>query len=910
MLSRGPELQDLILSTLKTCSDLVGSTLGPGGMSVVIERQEVNMPPVVTKDGVTVFRALGFDDAAAQVVMEVARDAASRTASEAGDGPQPLWSKILTPNGFVKMSDVRVGMTVCGPGGTLQEVVGVFPKGKKKLVRVTFEGGRQVECCEDHLWSVTTHYGTAKTLTTREMMGDFQQVTSQGRRFKYFVPNPGPVMLRDSVTPLHPYLVGVLLGDGSLTDSGSVELSLGKAKEHIIKKLQLPRGLELKVSWVPGKNSFRVKIQGETPGGRNIRDFLDDVGIRNLDSYSKFIPLEYLLGSVDSRRSLLQGLVDTNGYINNRGRFEFSTVSDQLAEDFDGLCRSLGISLHHRLHTRENDEDSFSDNPIHRFSELKGNQFGDKIVDIKPTDIITEMQCIKVSGADHLYVTDGYILTHNTTTATILGESFIRYTQEFCRKYPHISFQRVARILQRFFDDDLEPRIEALSIPADNGTAEGRKLLHGVARVSANGDTALADATMQCFDIIGDEGNVTIVENMGPSGYGVEKIDGYPVPMGYEDCCGPFYQKFINDPGIQMCVMDKPSFLLYHGKITDFNVLFPVMSQIANEVSNGLEIDGQKMTHNVVVCAQGFSETVLANLAAGFVMEGTLNIFPLRVPPSPLKTGAWDFLADLAALTGATILDPLERPLQNFEFSHLGTGIRVFEAGRFRSNIIGHRDDILVLERVDQITKQLTDLQNSELDRTLMRERCAKLTSGIAKLIVTGSSHGEVKERRDRAEDAVCAVRGAIKHGVLPGGGVVLKHLSDVFQHQLNYTSDDSRLVATEVLVPALLEPVLRLFTNAGYSDAEAREMVNQLSLTAAYDILERKFVDPVVALLVDSTPAVLEALRNSVSIGWSLGTCGGIVAFPRDRAVDRQEARDSADFVRNSSVNEADLRP
>src|SRR5574343_778881 len=86
ILSRGPALQRLILETMKTCSDVVGSTLGPGGMSVVIERQEERLPPMITKDGVTVFRNLGFDNSSQQVIMEAARDASVRTAAEAGDG--------------------------------------------------------------------------------------------------------------------------------------------------------------------------------------------------------------------------------------------------------------------------------------------------------------------------------------------------------------------------------------------------------------------------------------------------------------------------------------------------------------------------------------------------------------------------------------------------------------------------------------------------------------------------------------------------------------------------------------------------------------------------------------------------------------------------------------------------------
>jgi chaperonin GroEL len=280
----------------------------------------------------------------------------------------------------------------------------------------------------------------------------------------------------------------------------------------------------------------------------------------------------------------------------------------------------------------------------------------------------------------------------------------------------------------------------------------------------------------------------------------------------------------------------------------------------------------------------------------------------LQVPIAPVRTGQYDFLMDLAALTGATILDPIEKPLQNFQLEDLGIGPRCFEAGRFRSSVIGHRDEVLTLERVDQIEKQLKDIARSELEKTLLRERLAKLTSGIAKLVVTGSSHGEIKEKRDRAEDAVCAVRGAISHGALPGGGVVLTHLSRIFAG-IEGDSDLS-LIAREVLAPALLEPVRRLYANAGYTEAETDTMIGSLELNLTYDVLERKFVEPSVGGVMDSTPAVLEALRNSISIASLLGTCGGTVVFRRDSELERTEARDTAEFLRNANVNTADERP
>lgn len=502
-----------------------------------------------------------------------------------------------------------------------------------------------------------------------------------------------------------------------------------------------------------------------------------------------------------------------------------------------------------------------------------------------------------------------------TTTATILAEAFVRKTQEFCNANPQISPQRVARILTKLFQTDLRPALNDLIVKLDLSSEEGRERCKAVARISANGDTELASAVMECFDIIGDEGNVTITEAVGQSKYLVQKIEGYPVQGGYEDSCGPYYQKFVNEPATQTCLLERPVFLLYYGKITDFNSIYPVLNQLATLVDTTVvDSEGnQRVSHNVVLVAAGFSETVLANLAAGFVQQGTLNVYPLQVPMFPVRTGQLDFLMDLAALTGGKVFDPLEYPLQNFQPEDLGIGPSSFEATRFRSNIIGWRNEMETMERVDQVQKQLEEAASSELEKTLLRERLAKLTSGIAKLVVQGSSHGEIKERRDRAEDAVCAVRGALKHGALPGGGVALVFLHHWMLGVTTWDEPDFGLVAAHVIAPALLEPVKRLYQNAGYKAEEIEKMLEQLGPSKlgwrSYDVQAREWVDPVKAGLLDSMPAVREALRNSISIAGLLGTCGGTVVFKRDMELERNEARDTADFLRNAGVNEANER-
>jgi len=486
-----------------------------------------------------------------------------------------------------------------------------------------------------------------------------------------------------------------------------------------------------------------------------------------------------------------------------------------------------------------------------------------------------------------------------TTTATVLAEAVVRKTNEYCQANPKVSPQRIMRNLEEVFKNEIEPTIKREAIQADSTTPGGLRILRSVAKVSANGDSQLADAVMECFKLVGDDGNVTIMELPGESHYEAEHIDGYPIPMGYEDSCGKFYSKFINDPAAQLCRLENPVFVLYHGALTEIQSVILLMERI------GKAWQDEGYSHNVVLVATRFSEVFLAHIAANFLEPGSINVYPLLAPQSAMRTGQFDFLQDLAALSGAKIFDPIDFPLEKADLNELGGGVTAFEAGRFRSTIIGRRDELLVLERVDNLQKQI-QAESGELEKILIQERIGKLTGGIAKLKIYGASHGETREKRDRAEDAVCGVRGTINHGALPGGGWMLLQLANTLGFGEIYD---------HILAPAFRNTAALIFTNAGYTREETVTILQKMSIptpsmtATVFDALDGKYVDAVQGGILDSVPAVLEAIRNSLSIASLLGTCGGTSVFKRDLEVERTEARDTADFVRNANVNEADER-
>lgn len=472
-----------------------------------------------------------------------------------------------------------------------------------------------------------------------------------------------------------------------------------------------------------------------------------------------------------------------------------------------------------------------------------------------------------------------------TTTATVLAEAIVRYTNKYCKANPKVSPRKVVRKLENVLNDFILPKIKEWSIRVDD------KILHSVAKLSANGDTELADAVMKAFEYVGDDGNISLIEMSGPSHYEVEALKGYPINMGYEESCGRYFQLFLNDRANNRCFMEKPVFVLYYGAITEIQTCQLLMEKI------GQAWEMEKFNHNVVLVATAFSETVLATLMNNFAHTGTINVFPLVAPKSTLINGQMHFLHDLSAVTSAKVFDPITSPLDTAELTDLGYGIDSFEVTRYRSTILGLSDEDLVIARADEL-KHAIENAESTYDRSLLEERLGKLTGGVAKLKVIGASSGELREKRDRAEDAIFAVRGAKKFGALPGGCYTLVRLA--------MEVDISDPIIYEVLVPSLMAPIEKLLDNCGLSDDEQVEVIRALkyhtsrNVCMVYDAFKDAFVDPIEGGILDSTPAVSEALRNSVSIASLLGTLGGTICFQRDMDLERSEAMSVMDYVKN----------
>lgn len=470
-----------------------------------------------------------------------------------------------------------------------------------------------------------------------------------------------------------------------------------------------------------------------------------------------------------------------------------------------------------------------------------------------------------------------------TTTATILSNSIAQEAFSVVKSNPKISPQKIVREMQTLVPW-LEEKIKSYKIDVDGDNYD--EVLLKVATLSANGDHELAKSILEGLDIVGDEGDMTIVEAQGPSGYRVERINGYMIERGYEESARNFANGFINDRSGTMVIMDKPVFILFDGILNDLSQVFDPMSKLAQYMSaNKIE------NKNVVLVAHGFSDMILGDLHVNWNHDkAVLKMYPMLTPEKAIANWRTNFLYDLQAYTGTPVFNPVDRPISDIEPASLIEASRAMrlEVSRYKTMIFAKEDEEAIGIRVEELKLQKENAE-SEYEQNDLNVRIGKLTSGIVRLTISGPSSGETREKRDRADDAWMAVRGAINHGALPGGGYVLVRLAAdlvVLAEKLTGTKKH----AAEILSIALVAPTEILYKNYGYNEEEISKQLTAIlnNDAQAFDVSEQEWVDK--HSLLDSLPAVLEAVRNSISIASLLGTVGGIVAFKRDLESDKAE--------------------
>ena len=357
---------------------------------------------------------------------------------------QPLDALVLTPDGFVAMGDISVGDKVVGGDGSTRSVVGVFPQGEKPVCIVRLKDGRTVECCEEHLWKVyDVDAQKHRVLSLNEIDGEGLRSRKSKSSYRFRVPLSAPVERPSADLPVDPYVLGVLIGDGCLSCGTSVVVSSNE--EDVMDMLADRLGPDYCVKKY-NADSYSWGISYTPQHNANpLRTCLVEMGLRGKASRDKFIPKCYINASIEQRRELLAGLMDTDGHVDKKGHVSYSTVSKALVDDVVELARSLGIAVTYsgyerrrggrssieyivRFHTDDRIWKSVKHDE--RFGAYRRVRMLDSdsspIVSVERLSSMKRMQCIMLDdGGDHTYITDGYVVTHNTMLAALVLKSCV-----------------------------------------------------------------------------------------------------------------------------------------------------------------------------------------------------------------------------------------------------------------------------------------------------------------------------------------------------------------------------------------------------------------------------------------------------------------------------------------------------
>lgn len=364
---------------------------------------------------------------------------------------------VLTPQGFVRIDSLSVGDDVIDPQGGVAKVIGVYPKGVRRMYRVTMSDGSSTVCCDEHLWAVNTperkwRGQPYKVVELKSIMG---RLFSQSGNARYFIPMVEPVEYRKFGTLiLDPYLLGCHLGDGSYT-TGSPSFTTVDDELREAVSAAMPAGVSLKRR--AGSEKDYSITATETEGKRGVNSFavkLQLLGLQGMTSERKFIPHWYKLASVKDRLSMLQGLFDTDGHPIKTGGVEYCTASPDLSRDVIELVRSLGGTA--TVVERETfcrgvqGKNSFRHyiklpnymDPFRLKRKLLAYHRNTKY---EPTRAIVsveyvgdeECRCIAVSAPSHCYVTNDFIVTHNTLLSQAIVDQHARMQRRMQVKGGH-----------------------------------------------------------------------------------------------------------------------------------------------------------------------------------------------------------------------------------------------------------------------------------------------------------------------------------------------------------------------------------------------------------------------------------------------------------------------------------------
>ncbi len=422
-----------------------------------------------------------------------------------------------------------------------------------------------------------------------------------------------------------------------------------------------------------------------------------------------------------------------------------------------------------------------------------------------------------------------------TTTATVLAQAIYHEGVKL------VAAGRNPMPIKRGIDKAVDAVIKELGNLAK--PTRDQKEIAQVGTISANADATIGTIIAEAMSKVGKEGVITVEEAKGLETT-LETVEGMQFDRGY---LSPY---FVTDTEKLVCDLDNPYILLQEKKISNMKEMLPVLEQIA------------KMNRPLLIVAEDVEGEALATLVVN-KLRGVLQVAAVKAPGFGDRRKA--MLEDIAVLTGGTVAsEDRGVKLENFTLNDLGSAKRV-HIDKDNTTIVdgaGKSDDIKA--RVKQIRAQVEET-TSDYDREKLQERLAKLVGGVAVIKVGAATETEMKEKKDRVQDALNATRAAVAEGIVPGGGTAfiraLKALDDV------KVADDDEIAGVNIIRRALEEPLRQIAANAGFEGSVVVEKVRAGKDGFGFNAASGEYEDLLKAGVIDPKQVARFALQHAASV-------------------------------------------
>jgi len=440
-----------------------------------------------------------------------------------------------------------------------------------------------------------------------------------------------------------------------------------------------------------------------------------------------------------------------------------------------------------------------------------------------------------------------------TTTATVLAQAIVK------EGLKNVAAGANPMDLKAGIDKAVKAITENLNKQAKK-VSNSSDMIKQVASISANNDELIGDLISEAFDKVGKEGVITVEESKGTETY-VDVVEGMQFDRGY---LSPY---FVTDSEKMQTEMESPMILLYDKKVSTMKDLLPILEPVAQQGKS------------LLIIAEDVDGEALATLVVN-KLRGSLKIAAVKAPGFGDRRKA--MLEDIAILTGGTVIsEELGFTLENATLEMLGTAetVTIDKDNTTIVKGVGAKKDIKA--RVNQIKAQI-ETTTSDYDKEKLQERLAKLAGGVAVLYVGAASEVEMKEKKDRVDDALHATRAAVEEGIVAGGGVALVRAKSVLE-KLNANSLDE-VTGMNIVARAIEAPLRTIVENAGGEGSVVINKVLEGKKNFGYDAKSDQYVDMLNAGIIDPKKVTRVALENAASVaGMILTTECALVDIKED---------------------------